>query len=258
MITRRFVLACIVVLFSSLDKSALAEDENAAVDYVARVNGEPVSQGMFEFLVDARSQGPLSGLEQNRAQVLEDLLTTELLFQSALKANTHRKKRNQYELELAHKTLLSQLYVMEFMSDLLISEDVLKEAYDQISEPVMLQMQRWDFSSQLEAEAFLEQYGNTGQEPLLEGQLEPWQDQSSWEVTLKTSLMGVEAGAWLAHVIASGEDGWQVWRCVDRSEITKPSFDEAREGLRQEFAQQRLAAHIAELKQFATIEIQLK
>ncbi len=223
----------------------------------AHVNGEAISLGMLTLLSDSRTQGPLSGLQQDEHALLEDLITTELLSQAARSAGVDEVPRNKLELELAQKTLLSQLYVMDYMARLNISEEQLREAYDAIPARVMVQMQRWNFADAASAKAFLRSAmsGNLAKE--LAGQTEPWQALDAFAFGNTQQARDIKAGQWLPEPVEEAGT-WTVWRCLERSEIAKPVFEVAREGLLQEISQQQLQQHIAQLREQATIKTFLK
>lgn len=245
-----FICTVTVTLMSHAQDASSPESKGAGA--VASVNGERISKGMLDFLGGKREQGLLSASPVQQEQLLNDLITTELLYQAALNAKTQEKPQNRIELALAHKTLLSQLYVMDFLANLDITEKMLRETYDSIQSPAMVHMKTWEFDSRGDAEKFLMKVADSNNAPELVGESQPWQALEYLPFANDPQAKSMNAGDWIREPVASGSI-WQVWRCVERSEMTKPPFDDAREGIRQELAQEKLRAHIAELTDQALI-----
>ncbi len=220
-----------------------------AQDVVVHVNDHEISSAMLNLLAHSREKGPFAEVAHNREQILHDLINTELLYQAAKQAGIDQQEEASLELELAHKTLMSQLYVMQFMESLPIEEDALRALYDATPDRIMVQMARWDFPDQAAAQQFLKSV-SAGETPVPEGEVEPWQSSDNFGFADQLSTLNKQD--WLPEVVKS-EHGWQVWRIIDRSKISKPPYERARESLRQEVAQQQLQGHIAKLKEQAKI-----
>lgn len=230
----------------------MAQEATTEKQNVVSVNGQNISASMLSLLEKSREQGPLSGFSSSRKELVNDLLTTELLYQQAIDEKLHELPVNRVELELARKTLLSQIYVRDFVSKLDISEDQMRSAYRETSGQAMVQMEYWNFESKAEAEAFLQRVKVQKARPEIEAEFEPWQMLSEFSFGNMKHARDLAAGDWL-NIPVETVNGWQVWRCVERSEIPKPSYEDAREGLRQEIGQKMLQKHIAELKGSAAI-----
>ena len=242
-----------LVCATMLSFGATASDKSDTADIAATVNGTAISEQTLEFLGSTREQGPLADMPSSRDVLLSDLLTTELLYQAALETKTHENPVVRIELELAQKTLMSQFYAMNYIAQLDIDDQTLRAVYDAIDTPVMLQMEYWEFENEAAAQAFLAKIGS-GKEPATTGTFEPWQALERFGFAHLPEANTLANGDWLMAPIQSSKS-WQVWRCVERAEMQKPSFEEAREGLRQELGQQQLQAHIDQLRQNADIVI---
>ncbi|MDX1452738.1 MAG: hypothetical protein R3183_09290 [Oleiphilaceae bacterium] len=223
---------------------------------VVQVNGTPISDELVALLGESRAQGPLSGMGQDTSLLVEDLITTELLAQAAKAQGVDKVARHRMELELAHKTLLSQFYVMDFIDRLNISEQELRAAYDAVPEQIMVQMAYWEFESAEAARAFLSAQQQAAADVNTNDQnaenIEPWQSIDAFAFSALARTQNIQSGEWLREVIEQN-GRWLVWRCMDRSTIAKPAFEVAKEGIRQELSQQRLQSHIAALKEQASI-----
>lgn len=237
---------CVMACFAIMATSVSAAD---AQEIAAKVNEHAIPAAMLDLLANSRERGPFAGVVQQRAQLLEDLINTEVLYQAAKQAGIDQQEAVSLELELAHKTLLSQFYVMHYMDSLAIKEADLRALYDQTPDRIMVQMARWDFSDQTSAESFLNA-ARSGNAQVTDGEIEPWQTADNY--SFAAQLDTLKQGDWLPQVSNNGQN-WQVWRMMDRSKIAKPPFEQSREGLRQELAQQQLQGHIATLKEQASI-----
>lgn len=251
MLNPKFIATGALFCATFLSTGAVATETNSRI--AATVNGTSISEETLSFLGSTREQGPLSDMPSSRDVLLSDLLTTELLYQAALETKTHEQPMVRIELELAQKTLMSQLYAMNYIAQLDINDETLRAVYDAIDTPVMLQMEHWEFESEAAAHTFLSKIKN-GKPPETEGKFEPWQTLERFDFAHLPEAKKLANGDWLMTPLQSSK-GWQVWRCVERAEMQKPSFEEAREGLRQELGQQQLQAHIDQLRQDANIVI---
>ena len=244
-----FTLIFISAISLSLNAGSLLANEQI----LARVNGQDITADMLAVLEGSRQQGPLSDLEQNQNQLLESLITTELLFSEAKKAKLDASKHIALELELAHKTLLSQFYVMQYMEQLSFDEATLKAAYAAQAPEAMVRMAYWSFDNKNAADAFLSKVQRGQTDSLDAGEELPWQALQNYPFAQLPEAATLTDGQWLSVPIKD-EAGWMVWRCLESSAIPKPSFEEAREAIRQELATQRLQTHIASLRAAADIQ----
>jgi len=225
----------------------LADDQ-----ILAHVNGQAITTDMMTVLSGSRQQGPFSGLEQNHNELLDSLITTELLFNEAKKIKLDANKQISMELALAHKTLLSQFYVKRYMDQLEFDEAALKAAYDAQTPHVMVRMAYKAFDNKRAAEAFLLQ-AKTGQAGAVADSEElPWQALENYPFGQFPEAHSLTGGAWLS-VPTEDETGWLVWHCLERSAIPKPPYEDSLEGIKQELAAMHLQKHIENLRAHAQI-----
>ncbi len=242
----------LVLSLNAYATSVSATSDRANDTPAARVNGSTISKDMLLMLSDSRSQGPLSALQQDQQQVLNDLITTELLSQEAIKHGTDAVPHHALELELARKTLLSQLYVKDFLDQLVISESEIKASYDAMKDQTMVQLGFWRFTDKTSAQSFLDVQTTDSSETPPSTQIEPWQSLDSTSLKDHLTTQSVTQGMWLPAVIQEGES-WQVWRFLKVSAIKRPKFEDVKEVIEQELKQARLHDHIEALRASATI-----
>lgn len=217
------------------------------------VDGKNITADMLSVLQGSRQHGPLADLEQNQNELLDSLITTELLFNAAKQARLEQQKDIALELELAHKTLLSQFYVKQYMDQQVFDESTLKAAYDIQKPALMARMIYWSFDNKANAETFLSKAMNGQVPPASMGEELPWQTLENYPFAHLPEAATLKDGQWIS-VPVQDELGWMVWRCLESSTIPKPSFEDAREGIRQELATQRLHSHIEQLRAQAHIQ----
>lgn len=244
---------CLLSISIGISTSALSAAQQGDQEVLARVNGQNITSEMLSVLQGSRQQGPLADFEQNKAELLDSLITTELLFNAAKKAGLENNKDITLELELAHKTLLSQFYVMQYMDQLVFDEATLKAAYDAQQPEIMARMAYWSFDNKTAAEAFLAAAQDGKPDPSLPGEELPWQTLENYPFAHLPETATLSDGQWLS-VPVQDEIGWMVWRCLESSTIPKPPFEEAREGIRQELASQAMQTHITQLRAQADIQ----
>lgn len=142
---------------------------------------------------------------------------------------------------------------MDYLASLNISENDLREAYNAVQAPIMVRMATWNFDSRESADRFLAHVLEGGI-PEKDGAEQPWQALEYLPFANDSNAQTLDSGEWLKVPVAFGAE-WQVWQCLERSEMTKPPFEHAREGIRQELGQAKLKAHITALKERATIVV---
>jgi peptidyl-prolyl cis-trans isomerase C len=120
-----------LALAGACTAQVLAADATLPAGVVATVNGQPVQRGVLDQLAKAR-HGDEPGAAPDRARLLDDLVTMELLSQRALANGLAARSDTRAELELAHKTLLGQRLLQQLASEVSISDEALQARYQQI------------------------------------------------------------------------------------------------------------------------------
>ena len=99
---------------------------------VATVNGQPVSQNVYDaFLAEQKAQGAPDSPEVKNA-VKEELVRRELLTQEAKKKGLDKKPEVQGQMELARQAILIRAYLSDYVRANPISEDQLKKDYEAV------------------------------------------------------------------------------------------------------------------------------
>ncbi len=241
----------------------LAGMQNAwALDEVALVNGQVITQQTLDLLGYSRERLVGEGAPPQTPQLVKDLITTELLFQQAKKQHLEQDPLVATELALAEKTLLSQLYIMRFMESLNISEEELQAEYVKQKDQTMFQVKRFVFQNQQDAQRYFDAQASAKTlnadrpqpEGLLVEEVEPWTSSEAMPPMLAAQLANLEKNQFLDMSIQDGEH-WLLIQLVDKSVIEKPPFEEAREYLHSDLAQQRVAEHIDALARSAEMKV---
>lgn len=225
---------------------------NADEQVLASVDGVEITSDMMSVLQGSRQHGPLSGLDQSQKALLENLITTELLYKQAKENKLDVKKDIAIELELAHKTLLSQFYVKQYMDQLSFDETTLKQVYDAEPPRTMARMTYWPFDTKSAADTFLEKAMSEQFSSLPPGEEQPWQPLESYPFAQSQVVTNLKEGQWLPAP-SQDQNKWLVWRCLEISAIPKPAFEDVKEDIRQELASKSLQKHIETLRASASI-----
>lgn len=260
-----------LMLVTSLLLPALSQAEALQSSVFATVNGETLSQDMFQFLLGARDsenspmgEHPDMTPQQKRASVAQDLVLTEVLAQEALRKKIDARADNRIELELARKTLLAQLMVQEIMAGLSVSDEAVRQAYDAEPATTLYRFNLWMAKTEKEAQKLLTELKNvhSGDEGQKRAQLDqaypkietPWLDQSELDPEVVARLTEVEAGDFLEQAVFQ-DDIWKVVQVIERDIFEKPSFEEAKEVIRAELIQAEVDLAIQRLSQQSKIQV---
>jgi peptidyl-prolyl cis-trans isomerase C len=111
-------------------KPAAAKAEVSGKTPVAVVNGNPISTGMADLLINEQlSQGQQNGPEL-RSAVREELIKRELLAQEARKMGLDKSDQTTARIDLARQSILLGMYLDEFMKTHPISDAEIHAEYD--------------------------------------------------------------------------------------------------------------------------------
>ena len=115
-----------LLLLAALSLSSAAY----ANDTAATVNGKPIKQSLFDFIVkDANDHG--QKVDDNvREVIMSKLISSELVLQEAQKAGLDKKADYIAKEELTRRELLVNMYIQDYMKSHPVSETDTKAAYE--------------------------------------------------------------------------------------------------------------------------------
>jgi peptidyl-prolyl cis-trans isomerase C len=120
-------LATLMLAGSLISAPALAQGKPFAT-----VNGQPISQSVFNaFVAEQKAQGAPDSAELKDA-VKEELIRRELLTQEAKKKGLDKKPEVQGQMELARQAVLIRAFLSDYVRSNPISDAQLKAEYEKI------------------------------------------------------------------------------------------------------------------------------
>ena len=264
------LLACVLVM--SLI-SPLAQAQNASADYefIASVNGAPISKGLLDLsLKGALAQGQKDSPELRQA-MKDELINRELISQAAIKEGLEKNIDLPDQITQLKQTLLLQAYLENHFKKEPITDAKLREEYDrqrklmgdsssttqykvsQIILPtesgalaVIARLQKGESFSKLAKEASIdnaskEQGGSVG-----------WILPQQILRPIADVMVNLNKGA-ISNSPIQVQGGWVIIKVEDKRTMRLPTFDEAKNQLRQALVQQYLAESVKRLRETAKI-----
>ncbi|MCG6117407.1 MAG: peptidyl-prolyl cis-trans isomerase [Aquimonas sp.] len=230
---------------------------------VAVVNGETVTQPLFEFY--ARSQGLDPEVPAQRQQALDSLIEQMLLAQAALSGTLAQRVDLQAELALTRLQQLSLRQAEAFRDDVDVAEQELRDYYQREVERTRGQefhVQHLLFADPADAAAALSEAMAGGQpfESLIaeyEGRSLQARDLGFANPTqmppeFVEAVTQLEDGQ-IAPVVVQTRFGHHVLRLVERRAFVPPPFEQIRDGARQQLVNQALADRVRALRSTAAV-----
>lgn len=126
-------LAVAALAAGLLGAPALAQDDGATAsgEVVARVNGEPISADALAQLLAQQTQGRGEVSAAQRRQFLNEVITVTLLAQDAEERGLHEEPETAAQLENTRRAILAQALVRELSGADRVSDEAVRELYDE-------------------------------------------------------------------------------------------------------------------------------
>lgn len=252
-----------LLLIASLSFSASA----FAGDVAATVNGKPIKQSLFDFIVkDATDHG--QKVDDNvRDVIMSKLISSELILQEAQKAGLDKKADYLIKEEFAKRDLLVNLYMQDYIKTHPVSEADTKAAYEKFktelgdkeynarhilvgseaeAKEVIAQLNKGGDFSKIAKEKSIdpgskEKGGDLGWFAL-GGMVKPFGDAVSKLQKGRTSTEPVQT-----------QFGWHVIKLDDVRELKAPAYEKVKDGLQKQLTQRQVEKMMTDLRAKATI-----
>ena len=252
-----------LLLIASLSFSASA----IAGDAVATVNGKPIKQSLFDFIIkDATDHG--QKVDDNvRDVIMSKLISSELVLQEAQKAGLDKKPDYIAKEELTRRELLVNVYIQDFLRNHPVSDSDIKAAYEKFktelgdkeynarhillgseaeAKDVIAQLNKGGDFSKIAKEKSIdpgskEKGGDLGWFAL-GGMVKPFGDAVAKLQKGKTSTDPVQT-----------QFGWHVIKLDDVRELKAPPYDKVKDNLQKQLAQRQLEKMLTDLRAKATV-----
>jgi peptidyl-prolyl cis-trans isomerase C len=238
-----------------------------AGDAVATVNGKPIKQSLFDFIVkDATDHG--QKVDDNvRDVIMSKLISSELVLQEAQKSGMDKKPDYLAKEELTRRELLVNVYIQDYMKSHPVSESDTKAAYEKFktelgdkeynarhilvaseaeAKDVIAQLNKGGDFSKIAKEKSIdpgskEKGGDLGWFAL-GGMVKPFSEAVSKLQKGKSSTEPVQT-----------QFGWHVIKLDDIRELKAPPYDKVKDNLQKQLGQRQLEKMLTDLRAKATI-----
>jgi peptidyl-prolyl cis-trans isomerase C len=245
----------------------LANPVYAAETAVAKVNGKPIKQSLFDYIVkDASNHG--QKVDDNvREVIMSKLISSELVLQEAQKAGMDKKPDYIAKEELMRRELLVNSYIQDYMSKHPVSESDTSAAYEKFKTElgdkeysarhilVATETEAKDIITQLNKGAdFSKIAKEKSKDPGSKekgGEL-GWFSLGGMVKPFSEGVAKLSKGALTTEPVQT-QFGWHVIKLDDVREMKAPPYDKVKEGLQKQLAQRQLEKMLTELRSKATV-----
>lgn len=229
---------------------------------IATVNGHPIARSAL----NAQQRGPVPPAMQDK--ILDDLIAREVIRQEFEQQQLAQDPEAAERIDNVLRVTYSQLAAERFMKSAQISDEDLKQAYDQKYPPnlpgeykarhILLteEAEAKDVITQLQGGAkFAELAARLSKDPGSKnkgGDL-GWFEPSRMDPAFSAGVAALKNGETSAQPVHS-KFGWHVILREDSRDKKPPSFDNEKERLRNGIKMERFQQHVEQLKQAAKVE----
>jgi peptidyl-prolyl cis-trans isomerase C len=252
---------------SGSDKTA-APDNASLGSTVARVDGTPISRTVFDYYAKSLANKPPSELTpEQKSQVLDDLINTQLIANQALKDGIEKDSETAARLSVARMRLLadgeSQKYLkgkepteqelrVEYESALTTMDKneyharhilvATKELADQLTQKIKGGAKFEDVARTQSMDNSAKSGGDLG-----------WFSLSRMVKPFGDAVRSLKKGQ-ITPAPVQTQFGWHIIKLEDSRETTPPPFEQAKEQLTNRLLQKKLQAYVEQLKKTAKVE----
>jgi peptidyl-prolyl cis-trans isomerase C len=249
------------------DKSAAAPAVSATAA-IAMVNGAPISQARFNFLLQQSQQQGQPDTPEARKNIREKLIVEEIVAQEALKKGMDKLPDVNTQIDLARQTILIRAYLQDFVKNNPLSDDVLKAEYDKIKSQmgdkeyharhilVEKEAEAKDIIAQLKKDPKkFEKLAEKSKDPgsKAKGGDLGWASPANFVPEFSAAMTKLQKGQFTTEAVKS-QFGWHIIKLEDSRTMQAPPFDEVKQNLRQRAQQQQIDKMIADLRAKAKVE----
>ena len=238
-----------------------------AGDAVATVNGKPIKQSLFDFIVkDATDHG--QKVDDNvREVIMSKLISSELVLQEAQKASLDKKPDFIAKEELTRRELLVNMYIQDYMKAHPVSEADTKAAYEKFKAELgdkEYNARHILLSSEAEAKDVIAQLKKGGDFNSIakDKSKDPgskdkggdlgWFSLSGMVKPFSDAVTKLSKGGLTAEPVQT-QFGWHVIKLDDVRDMKAPPYDKVKDGLQKQLGQRQLEKMLTDLRAKATV-----
>jgi len=247
------------------DKSAAAPAASTAA--IATVNGAPISQARFNFLLQQSQQQGQPDSPEVRKNLREKLIIEEVVAQEALKKGIDKLADVNTQIDLARQTILIRTYLQDFIKNNPLGDDVLKAEYDKIKSQmgdkeyharhilVEKEAEAKDIIAKLKKGEKFEKLAEKSKDPgsKAKGGDLGWAAPANFVPEFSAAMTKLQKGQYTTEAVKS-QFGWHIIKLEDSRAMQAPPFDEVKQNLRQRAQQQQIDKMISDLRAKAKVE----
>ncbi|MHB9101074.1 MAG: peptidylprolyl isomerase [Sulfuricella sp.] len=248
------------------DKSAAAPAVSATAA-IATVNGAPISQARFDFLLQQSQQQGQPDSPEVRKSLREKLIAEEVVAQEAIKKGMDKLADVNTQIDLARQTILIRAYLQDFIKNNPLGDDVLKAEYDKIKSQmgdkeyhvrhilVEKEAEAKDIIAKLKKGEKFEKLAEKSKDPgsKAKGGDLGWAAPANFVPEFSAAMTKLQKGQYTAEPVKS-QFGWHIIKLEDSRAMQAPPFDEVKQNLRQRAQQQQIDKMISDLRAKAKVE----
>lgn len=267
---RLHLLACALVM-SLISPLAQAQKTSEDYEFIASVNGAPISRGLLELnLKGAISQGQKDSPEL-RQTMKDELINRELIAQAAIKEGLEKNIDLPDQITQLKQTLLLQAYLENHFKKEPITDAKLREEYDRQrklmgdgSSATQYKVSQIILSSESGALGVIarlqkgESFSKLAKETSIDNASKEQGGSVGWILPqqilrpIADVMVNLNKGG-ISNSPIQVQGGWVIIKLEDKRTMKLPTFEEAKNQLRQALVQQYLAESIKRLRETAKI-----
>jgi peptidyl-prolyl cis-trans isomerase C len=255
-------LAALVILATFVSGQAFAEDKPAAT-----VDGVAIPQARMNLLLDSATAQGQADTPDLRNAIRDRLINIQILSQEALKQGLDKQPDVIQQLEISREDALSNAYIQNYIKEHPISDEMLKEAYDNLKAKtgnkeykarhilVDTEKEAKDIAAKLKKGASFSKLAAEKSKDMGSskhgGELD-WSVPTSFVQPFADALIGLKKGQVSEPV--QTQYGWHIIKLDDTRDLKFPALDELKVKLTQALQKQALQKQLADLREKAKIE----
>lgn len=253
-----------LILAASISFANLALAADAAI---ATVNGKPIKQSLYDFIVkDATDHGQKVD-DSVHDIIMNKLISSELVYQEAQRIGLDKTPDFLSRQELSSRELLVNTFIQDYLKKNPVSDADVKAAYEKYK--TELGDKEYSAShilvgTEAEAKDIIAQLGKGGDFAKIakDKSKDPgskdkggdlgWFSLSGMVKPFADSVSKLQKGSYTQAPVQT-QFGWHVIKLVDTRPLVPPPFEKVKDGLQKQLAQRQLEKMLTDLHAKATI-----
>lgn len=234
---------------------------------IATVNGAPISQAHFDFLLKQNQQQGRPDTPELRKNIREKMIIEEILAQEAAKKGLDKSADVLTQIDMARQTILIRAYLQDYIKNNMVSDEALQAEYDKIKSQmgdkeyharhilVEKEAEAKDIIAKLKKGEKFEKLAEKSKDPgsKVKGGDLGWASPANYVPEFSAAMTKLQKGKYTTEPVKS-QFGWHIIKLEDSRAMQAPPFDEVKQNLRQRAQQQQVDKMIADLRAKAKVE----